>query len=147
MTTDPVDPEPAETDEVETVTDRLRMPLSRAGVLDLLARFQSSIASGQPPLDELLTKSASLTTPSAEVRRGAPSRTVIAGALGSSFVDPRLIYDPLDVAVRASKKGAEASVPLEAASGGAPRRIVLSLELGYHDGQLRIQDIALVRSP
>jgi hypothetical protein len=140
-------PEPGTLEESQTPAsiERLRMPPSRAHVLDLLARFQSSISSGEPPLDEVLARTASLTAPSLETRRGSPSRSAISGALGSNFADPELIYDPFEVTVRPSETGASARVPLEAAPGGSPRRIVLSLELRYAEGSLRIDEITLSR--
>jgi len=136
-----------ETPGAGTSIERLRVPPSRAQVLDLLARFRSSISTGEPPLDEVIARTASLTAPSLESRRGSPSRSAISGALGSNFADPALIYDPFEVTVRSSEAGASARVPLEAAPGSSPRRIVLSLELRYADGSLRIDEITLSRMP
>jgi hypothetical protein len=131
----------------ESPSSVLRMPPSRAGVLDVLSRFQSSIAIGQPPLGELLSEAAGLSAPGTETRRGAPSRSAIIGALGANFADPTLSYDPFDVTVRPSERGAIASVPLEPTAASSPRRVVLSLHLDYAEGGLRISDIALSRSP
>jgi len=122
------------------------MPPSRAHVLWLLSQFQSSIAVGEPPLEQLLTRSASLTAPGADGRRSSPNRSAVVGALGANFVDPELSYDPLDVSVREDETGTVASVPLTS-TGGSARRIVLDLGLGYDRGMLRIRDIALSRAP
>lgn len=123
------------------------MPTSRQHVLGLLSRFQSSIESGEPPLETLVSKSAGLSAPGSESRRAAPNRAAVAAALSANFIDPALHFDPLEVSVLVGADAEVMTVPLETAAMGALRRIVLSLELGYDDGVLRIQDITLSRSP
>lgn len=123
------------------------MPPSRAGVLEVLSLFQSSITTGQPPLGELLSESAGLSAPGVDARRGAPSRSAIQSALGANFADPALAYDPFDVSIRGEGEGAIATVPLDPTSASSPRQVVLSLHLGYARGTLCITDILLSRSP
>jgi hypothetical protein len=131
----------------DTPVARLHMPPSRTHVLDLLARFQSAVSSGEPPLGEVLAKTAVLSAPTLETRRVSPNRNAISGALGANFASPTLIYDPRDVSVTAGETGAVARVPLEVTTGASPRRIVLALELRYAEGSLRIDQITLSRAP
>jgi len=126
---------------------RLRAPISRDEVLRALSLLQSSLAGGHPALEELLSESAGLSAPSTDGRRSVANRQTIASALSASFVDGALTYDPLDVAVHPSAEAEVASVYLLGVAGGSPRRIVLSVEVGYDEGVLRIQDITLTRAP
>jgi hypothetical protein len=125
---------------------RLREPDSRASVLRVLALFQSSIASGEPPLEELLTGPPTLSAPGADGRRAAPNRANIVSLLEANFIDRALNFDPLEVSVRSTDRGVAATVPLQA-TGTSGRRMLLALGLGYRSGALRIVDIALARAP
>lgn len=125
---------------------RLREPDSRASVLRLLTLFQSSIASGEPPLEELLTGTTTLSAPGADGRRASPNRANIVSLLDANFIDRTLDFDPLEVSVRSTDHGVAATVPLQA-TGTAGRRMLLALGFGYRSGTLRIVDIALTRAP
>lgn len=140
------DQTPAEHVQAE-VEASLRAPISRAEVLTALSLLQSSMASGQPALEELLAESASLSAPGSDGRRSGATRQTITSALSANFVDPELYYDPLEVTVRPAAQTEVASVPVAGIAGSAARRIVLSIEVGYDDGVLRIQDITLSRAP
>lgn len=125
---------------------RLREPDSRASVLRLVTLFQSSIASGEPPLEELLTGTTTLSAPGADGRRASPSRASVVSLLDANFIDRALEFDPLEVSVRPTDRGVAATVPLQA-TGTTGRRMLLALGLGYRSGTLRIVDITLARAP
>lgn len=110
----------------------------------MVALFQSSIVSGEPPLEQLLGASASLSAPGIDGRRTSPNRSQVTSALEASFIDRQLVIDPLEVSVRATARGSTATVPL-VVSGSTGRRMLLALGLGYQDGALRITDIKLER--
>ena len=138
--------EPPAAFDAAFATRRLRAPDSRASVLRLVALFQSSIASGEPPLEALTMSTTSLSAPGADGRRTSPNRANVVGLLDASFVSPALDFDPLEVSIRSTDRGATATVPLPASSATG-RRMLLELSLAYRGGALRIADIALLRAP